>query len=103
MVEYRGLVTVEKIRVQISSSFLFYGGIMEKNIDVTSKYLDMIDSFECDFVLAGDVSCDFDLSELQEQIYNNSNLKLIHDIELLQELSFNLRHGVVKIVQVNNF
>lgn len=74
---------------------------MENLIDVTSKYLDMINSFECDFSLACDVSCDFNLNELQEQIYNNSNLKLDHDIELLKELSFNLRRGTVKIVQVN--
>lgn len=74
---------------------------MEGLIDITSKYLDMICSFECDFSLACDVSCDFDLNELQEQIDNNLNLKLNHDIELLKELSFNLRHGTVKIVQVN--
>lgn len=74
---------------------------MENLIDVTPKYLDMVCSFECDFSLACDVSCKFDLNELQEQIYNNSNLKLNNDIELLKELSFNLRHGIVKIVQIN--
>jgi len=67
------------------------------NKDVTNKYLNMLDSFCCDFYLASDNNCSFSLNELQEQINNNSNLALIHDIELLKELSFNLRHNKLKI------
>lgn len=74
---------------------------MENLIDVTSKYLDMVHCFECDFDLCCDVNSGFTLDELQEQIDNNLNLKLNYDIELLKELSFNLRRGTVKIVQVN--
>lgn len=65
--------------------------------DVTSEYLDMIHSFECDFVLATDKESDFSLSEIQEQIDKNLNLKLNNDIELLSEFCFNLRHGFLKI------
>ena len=34
--------------------------------DVTSKYKNMIESFECDFSLACDNENDFELQELQE-------------------------------------
>lgn len=68
--------------------------------DLTQKYIGMIHSFECDFSLACDKFSDFDLCELQEQIDNNLNLKLNHDIELLKELSFCLRHGQVKIIKI---
>lgn len=68
--------------------------------DITSKYLDMICSFECDFSLASDKCSDFSLYELQEQINHNLNLKLNNDIELLNELSFGLRHGFIKIYDI---
>lgn len=78
---------------------------MDVFVDLTSRYLDMVHCFECDFDLCCDASSDFRLEELQEQIDNNLNLKLNHDIELLKELSFNLRHGICKIVEVkeNNY
>lgn len=66
--------------------------------DITNKYLDMIDSFACDFSLALDKKSDFSLDELQYQIDNNLNLKLFNDIELLKELSFDLRQGNIKIL-----
>ena len=68
--------------------------------DVTNKYLNMIESFECDFSLADGSDDTFSLSEIQEQIDSNSNFKLNKDIELLEELSFDLRHGFTKIYDV---
>lgn len=67
--------------------------------DVTDKYINMIHSFECDFVLAISEDNDFDLSELQQQIKEKSNYILLRDIELLQELSFNLRHRKIKLIE----
>lgn len=68
--------------------------------DVTSKYKNMIESFECDFSLACDNESDFELQELQEQIDEKSNFCLLRDIELLKELSFNIRHDLVRIFEI---
>lgn len=70
--------------------------------DVTKRYMYMIDSFNCDFELASDINSDFSLEEMQEQIENNLNLRLIKDIELLSELSFNLRHGYIKMLDIRD-
>lgn len=67
--------------------------------DVTEKYIHMIHSFECDFVLAISKDNDFDLSVLQQQIDEKSNYTLLKDIVLLQELSFNLRHRKIKLIE----
>lgn len=68
-------------------------------VDVTMKYRNMIEAFECDFSLACDNKSDFELQELQEQINEKSNISLLRDIELLKELSFNIRHNIVKIIK----
>lgn len=73
---------------------------MSKFNDLTQKYVSMIEAFECDFSLAVDKGSDFTLDELQEQINDNTNLRLNNDIELLKELSFSLRHGKVKIIEI---
>lgn len=67
--------------------------------DVTEKYRHMIHSFECDFILAVDKDSDFNLYELQQQIEEKSNYILLRDIELLKELSFNLRYGKIKLIE----
>lgn len=67
--------------------------------DVTEKYIHMIEAFECDFSLAIDKDSNFDLEELQQQINEKSNYILLRDIELLQELSFNLRHRKIKFIE----
>lgn len=67
--------------------------------DITEKYINMLCSFECDFVLAVSKDSDFDLNELQQQIEEKSNYILLRDIELLQELSFNLRHRKIKLIE----
>lgn len=69
-------------------------------IDVTERYIDMIHAFECDFSLALDRDSDFSLIELQTQIDEKSNPRLFHDINLLEELSFDLRHNNLRIVTV---
>lgn len=71
-----------------------------KFIDLTEKYINMIDAFECDFSLALDKESDFELNEIQEQIDSKTNLRLLNDIALLKELSFNLRHNKLKIISV---
>ena len=67
--------------------------------DITEKYIHMIEAFECDFSLAIDKDSNFDLEELQQQINEKSNYTLLRDIELLQELSFNLRHRKIKLIE----
>ena len=57
----------------------------------------MISSFSADFWLAQ--QGDNKLKELQSMI-DNQDPNLMKDIELLEELEFNLRHGKVKIVEV---
>ena len=61
---------------------------------VTHKFNDMIEAFECDFNLA--LEGDHALSELEKQI-KVGDRKLLHDISLLRELSFLLRHGMAEI------
>ena len=63
----------------------------------TTKYNAMISSFSADFCL--DQQGDNKLKELQNMI-DGQDPNLIKDIELLEELEFNLRHGKVKIVEV---
>lgn len=68
---------------------------MTKN--VTKKYVDMIESFECDFKCAKDCRDFFSLSLLQYELDTDSSPKLDRDIKLLEELSFGLRHGILTI------
>ena len=67
--------------------------------DITSKYKDMIEAFECDFNLSQKGS--FPLEYLQEKI-DNKNERILNDIELLSELSFILRHNQAKIMLVED-
>lgn len=67
-----------------------------KIVDITDKFKAMLESFECDFTLAED-NKDFPLSKIQELI-DKEDKKILHDIELLQELSFMLRHGQAQII-----
>lgn len=63
----------------------------------TTKYNAMISSFSADFWLAQ--QGDNKLKELQRMI-DSKDPNLMKDIDLLEELEFNLRHGKVKIVEV---
>ena len=63
----------------------------------TTKYNAMISSFSADFWLAQ--KDDNKLKELQSMI-DNQDPNLMKDINLLEELEFNLRHRKVKIIEV---
>ena len=63
--------------------------------DVTNKYKDMIIAFECDMNLAMSGS---DLTYINKLIKDKDD-RLMKDIELIQELSFNLRHERAKILE----
>lgn len=67
--------------------------------DITSKYEDMIDSFDCDFQLAKEGI--FTLNTIQNLI-SVDNKRLLKDIELLNELNFMIRHKQAKIVLVGD-
>lgn len=65
--------------------------------DVTEKYANMLEAFECDFDLVINESV-YKLSELQELIKLKDE-RLLKDIDLLKELSFNLRHNKARIYE----
>lgn len=62
--------------------------------DITERYINMIQSFECDFSL-------LDINTKRKNITKSFQVdeRLIKDIELLKELSFELRYGKIKIIQ----
>lgn len=70
---------------------------IHKNEDMTDKYINMIEAFECDFDLAEE---DYTKIDWLKNLLMVKDSKLIKDIDLLKELSFNLRHGKVKIINV---
>lgn len=68
-----------------------------KIVDITDKFKDMIESFECDFLVAKDNPDKYSLNNLQKLI-ESEDKKILKDIDLLQELSFMLRHGQAQII-----
>lgn len=69
----------------------------EDQEDQTSKYANMIESFECDFSLAAEQPDEYSLDDLQEKI-EQSDKKMLADIELLKELSYGIRNGTLRII-----
>ena len=65
--------------------------------NVTNKYLDMIDAFSCDFNLAKEN--DRESIPILQELINNKDERLLKDIDLLVELSYQLRHCKVKIIE----
>ena len=65
--------------------------------DVTKKYENMIEAFECDFNLPFNYD-DFTMFDDLKRLIRNKNKRLVKDIELLQELSFGIRYGNLKII-----
>lgn len=64
--------------------------------DVTDRFSNMIEAFECDFVLAKYKQRS--LIELQTEL-QTEDIKLLQDIELLEILSYGIRHGTIKIYE----
>lgn len=61
--------------------------------DVTAKFAHMVEAFECDLVLAKEGKKN--LAEL-----DFSDKRLLEDVNLLEELSYRIRYGKLKIVEV---
>lgn len=75
--------------------------MLDKQKDVTKKYENMIQAFECDFNLPFNYN-DFTLFDDLKRLIQNKNKRLVKDIELLQELSFGIRYGNLKIIDKRN-
>lgn len=65
--------------------------------DVTDRYLNMIDAFSCDFNLAKEDDKESIL--ILQELINDKDERLLKDIDLLVELSYQLRYGKVKIIE----
>lgn len=70
---------------------------IKKRKDVTKKYENMIQAFECDFNLPFNYN-DFTMFDDLKRLIQNKNERLVKDIELLQEFSFGIRYGNLKII-----
>ena len=68
-----------------------------KTKDVTKRYENMIEAFECDFNLPFNYN-DFTMFDDLKRLIQNKNERLVKDIELLQEFSFGIRYGNLKII-----
>ena len=75
--------------------------MLDKQKDVTKKYENMIEAFECDFNLPFNYD-DFTMFDDLKRLIRNKNKRLVKDIELLQELSFGIRYGNLKIIDKRN-
>lgn len=62
--------------------------------DYTEEFIDMIEAFECDFNIL------LEENEHSEELILKlpRSERLIRDVDLLQKLSFNLRHDIYKII-----
>lgn len=65
----------------------------------TDIYAGALDAIESDFSLAADPESGHGLDELQLKIEQGDG-KLLNDIGLLKALSFGIRHGRLRIVEV---
>jgi signal transduction histidine kinase len=83
-------VSIDKVMNIIISREYGEKNYIHKKNDITKKYINMIEAFECDFALARDG--ERDLRHLQQGI-KDKDTSLMRDIRLLEELSFNLDIG----------
>ena len=65
--------------------------------DNTGEYAQMLEAFECEFALARDEG--YGIDDLQTKI-NNKDERLLQDIALLEKLSFGIRNGRIKIMEL---
>ena len=75
--------------------------MLDKQKDVTKRYENMIEAFEGDFNLPFNYD-DFTMFDDLKRLIRNKNKRLVKDIELLQELSFGIRYGNLKIIDKRN-
>ena len=73
---------------------------VELRKDVTQDYENMIYAFEFDFSAAFNYG-DYNIFDDLKRLYESKNKRLLEDTKKLQELSFNLRHGICKIYQID--
>ena len=75
--------------------------------DVTFKYYDMINSFRADNTIKikeveeNEIAFDKSFFEIEKDLIKNKSESYFRDIDLLEELEFELRHENLKIVSVN--
>lgn len=74
--------------------------------DVTDKYYNMLNSFRADNSIKvreikdNEIAFGESFYDVEKRLIKNNDERLMNDIELLEELEFNLRHEFVKIVKV---
>ncbi len=74
-------------------------------MDITDKYLDMLESFENDYnLLINDSYGLTGMNQCIKRIKNNEKLlpgdkKLLNDLDLLRQLTYDLRFGFIKIIK----
>lgn len=67
-------------------------------VDYTDRYIDMIESIECDYAIALEESIK-NLDSKVRMNFDRSN-RLLKDIDLIKELSFELRHCNCRIIKI---
>lgn len=70
-----------------------------KTKDMTNKYLQMLEAFTADFDLPY-IHDDFEFFDELKKLIKEKDEQMIKDIELLEELSFDLRRKKLKIVKM---
>lgn len=65
--------------------------------DITSRYENMLTSFQADFSLATNYN-ELDYVDFRDLI-RNKNDRILKDIELLSELEFKIRHNQIIILE----
>lgn len=74
--------------------------------DVTDEYYNMLNSFRADNSLKvreikdNEIAFHKSFFEIEKDLIKENNVHYMEDIELLEELEFNLRHEFIKIVKV---
>lgn len=75
--------------------------------DVTDKYYEMLDSFRADNTLKvmeiqeNEIAFDESYFDIEKRLIKHKNKKLMNDINLLEELEFELRHDNIRIVRID--
>lgn len=75
--------------------------------DVTDKYYEMLDSFRADNTLKvmeiqeNEIAYGESYFDIEKRLIKNKDEKLMNDINLLEELEFELRHDNIRIVRID--